>query len=248
MCEDINIATLSSSTWLVFTHGAVATNETGWSVPTVGLTFDDLQQNLTYVALALQRSQAHFTQPLLWVRPAGQLPQTTTRQLTSFFGNILVPRSWYQDHTPITKKHLKKRYPGGNFQSSDPTWSPRSPCKSIISARAPPWQGKHSKMIWPKRWKHAWQKKWLWSLSIFDVTVMSLANFWMVSFFNLQSNPAPRHLRPQHLVSHPQDVFNRFSKKDSERINRKKKNRPWPQRWWTKNSPGHTLISTKYKD
>lgn len=61
-----------------------------------------------------------------------------------FFGNILVPRSWYQDHTPITKKHLKKRYPGGNFQSSDPTWSPRSPCKSIISARAPPWQGKHS--------------------------------------------------------------------------------------------------------
>ena len=61
-----------------------------------------------------------------------------------FFGNILLPRSWYQNHTPITKKHLKKRYPGGNFQSSDPTWSPRSPCKSIISARAPPWQGKHS--------------------------------------------------------------------------------------------------------
>lgn len=142
MCEDINIATLSSSTWLVLTHhGAVATNETGWSVPTVGLTFDDLQQNLTFVALALQRSQAHFTQPLLWVRPAGQLPQTTTRQLTSFFWKhlgtkVLVPR-------PYTN-HQKTRYPGGNFQSSDPTWSPRSPCKSIISARAPPWQVKHS--------------------------------------------------------------------------------------------------------
>ena len=37
-------------------------------------------------------------------------------------------------------------------------------------------------MIWQKRWKHAWQKKWLWSLSIFDVTVMSLANFLTVSF------------------------------------------------------------------
>lgn len=33
---------------------------------------------------------------------------------------------------------------------------------------------------------------------------------------------APRHLRPQHLVSHPQDVFNRFSKKDSEWTGRKK--------------------------
>lgn len=124
MCEDINIATLRSSTWLVFTHGAVATNETGWSVPTVGLTFDYLQQNLTYVALALQRSQAHFTQPLLWVRPAGQLPQPTTRRPTSFLGKhlgtkVLVPRPY--------PNHQKTRYPGGNFQSSDPTWSPRSP-------------------------------------------------------------------------------------------------------------------------
>lgn len=113
MCEDINIATLSSSTWLVFTHGAVATNETGWSVPTVGLTFDDLQQNLTYVALALQRSQAHFTQPLLWVRPAGQLPQTTTRQLTSFFWKhlgtkVLVPRP-YPNHQKTFKKTLPWR-------------------------------------------------------------------------------------------------------------------------------------------
>lgn len=58
-----------------------------------------------------------------------------------FWGNILVPRSWYQDHTPITKKHVTLE------ETSNPLTQLEvlgRPGKSIISARAPPWQVKHS--------------------------------------------------------------------------------------------------------
>ena len=49
-----------------------------------------------------------------------------------------------------------------------------------------------------------------------DVTVMSLTTCLMVSFSICNRTAAPHHLRPQHLASHPQNVFKEFSKKDSE--------------------------------